>query len=173
MGITIRLAALVFILTAGVFYACSDTVEENKEMQTEEPAPVQNKHELPVLALIDGEGNRVNLNAFKGRKVFVNLWATWCPPCREEIPSIEALAAKPGNENIAFVMLSLDENFDVARQFAKANKMKLQVYYPAEKLPALFNVEGIPATFIFNELGQLVKQVNGSEDYSKMNIMDY
>jgi hypothetical protein len=76
------------------------------------------------------------------------------------------LAAKAGNENIAFVMLALDEKFAVARQFATTNKMKLPIFYPAEKLPALFNVEGIPVTFIFNEQGQLVKQVNGSEDYN-------
>jgi thiol-disulfide isomerase/thioredoxin len=165
MRIPIRLSA--FVLTAGIFYACSSAVEENKEMQTEVSAPVQNKpEELPALALIDIAGNTVNLTSFKGRKVFVNLWASWCPPCREEIPSIEALAAKAGNENIAFVMLALDEKFAVARQFATTNKMKLPIFYPAEKLPALFNVEGIPVTFIFNEQGQLVKQVNGSEDYN-------
>jgi thiol-disulfide isomerase/thioredoxin len=76
--------------------------------------------------------------------------ATWCPPCRAEIPSIENLASKVDKEKAVFIMLSLDENFEVAKKFAKSENLKVPVYYPAEKLPALFNTDGIPATFILN-----------------------
>ena len=62
-------------------------------------------------------------------------------------------------------MLSLDENFDLARNFANKNKMQLPVYYPAEGLPSMFNTDGIPATFIFNEKGELIKANNGMDDY--------
>jgi thiol-disulfide isomerase/thioredoxin len=78
--------------------------------------------------------------------VFVNLWATWCPPCRAEIPSIETLADKVDKNSAVFIMLSLDENFEVAKKFAKAENLQIPVYYPAERLPALFKTEGIPAT---------------------------
>ncbi len=62
-------------------------------------------------------------------------------------------------------MLSLDNNFEVAKKFAAAQGLQVPVYYPAEKLPDLFNTDGIPATFIFNEKGDLVKQNNGADDY--------
>ena len=62
-------------------------------------------------------------------------------------------------------MLSLDESFVMAKEFAKANRMQLPVYYAAEALPAIFNTEGIPATFIFNEKGELIKMNNGMDDY--------
>ena len=62
-------------------------------------------------------------------------------------------------------MLSLDENFELAKNFAKKNNMQLPVYYPAEGLPAIFKTDGIPATFIFDEKGGLMKQNNGMDDY--------
>ena len=108
---------------------------------------------LPAFNMTDANGNTVNLSSFKGKKVFVNLWATWCPPCRAEIPSIEGLASKADKEHAVFIMLSLDENFEVAKKFANAEKLTVPVFYPAEKLPKLFNTDGIPATFIFDENG--------------------
>lgn len=115
--------------------------------------------------MTDVNGNTTDLQSLKGKKVFVNLWAPWCPPCRAEIPSIEALYSKTDKEKVVFLMLSLDENFDLAKQFAKAKNLQSPVYYPAEKLPAMFNTDGIPATFIFNEKGELIKQNNGADDY--------
>ena len=115
--------------------------------------------------MTDVNGNVINTNDFKGKKVFVNLWASWCPPCRAEIPSIEKLKTKADPQKVAFVMLSLNKNFEVAKEFAKSINIQLPVYYPVEKLPELFNIEGIPATFIFNEKGELIKANNGADDY--------
>ncbi len=120
---------------------------------------------LPAFKLLSANGIIINLADFKGKRVFINLWATWCPPCKAEIPSIEKLYSKVDKTNTVFVMLSLDESFVMAKEFAKANRMKLPVYYAAEVLPAIFNTEGIPVTFIFNEKGELIKMNNGMDDY--------
>ena len=69
-------------------------------------------------------------------------------------------------------MLSLDQNFDLAKAYAKANKINLPVYYPAENLPDMFNTEGIPATFIFNENGELIKANMGAEDYNTQSYLE-
>jgi thiol-disulfide isomerase/thioredoxin len=120
---------------------------------------------LPTFKVMAMDGSTVNLADLKGKKVFVNLWATWCPPCREEIPSIEKLNDKVDKQKVAFVMLSLDENINLPKRFAAAHQMKLPVFYPAEGLPAIFKTDGIPATFIFNEKGELIKANNGMDDY--------
>ncbi|MGZ8551292.1 MAG: TlpA family protein disulfide reductase, partial [Chitinophagaceae bacterium] len=91
---------------------------------------------------------------------------SWCPPCRAEMPSIEALAGKLSNANTEFVLLSLDEKFELAKNYVSKANLTLPVYYPAEKLPALFVTEGIPATFIFDENGNLIKQNNGADNYN-------
>lgn len=120
---------------------------------------------LPTFKIVDLEGKAFNLADFKGKKVFVNLWASWCPPCRAEIPSIEKLYSKIDKSKAVFVLLSLDNDFETAVKFAAKNKMTSPVFYPAENLPALFNVQGIPATFIFGEKGNLLTQIEGGDDY--------
>lgn len=166
----IKLIALI-ALTFAVLTSCNNTspdidtsiVENTKALQTSGThAPAA----LPSFQLTDANGAVMNLADLKGKKVFVNLWATWCPPCRVEMPSIEKLYKKVDKEKVIFIMLSLDQNFDLAKQFIKTNKLKLPVYYPAENLPELFNTEGIPATFIFNEKGELIKSNEGMDDYN-------
>lgn len=119
---------------------------------------------LPPFTLQNVNGEGVNLQSFKGKKVFVNLWATWCPPCRAEMPSIERLSKQVDPEKVAFVMLSLDD-FNKAKSFVQQKKLDLPIYYPGENLPELFNVQGIPVTFIFNEKGELIRRIDGGEKY--------
>jgi thiol-disulfide isomerase/thioredoxin len=121
---------------------------------------------MPSFKMLTVDNKMVNLSSLKGKKVFVNLWATWCPPCRAEIPSIEKLATKTDKNKVAFVMLALDNQFEKAISYAAKNKMALPIYYPAENLPPLINVEGIPTTFVFDEQGKLIHQQVGSVDYN-------
>jgi thiol-disulfide isomerase/thioredoxin len=166
----IKLIALIG-LTLTIFTACTNTspdidtsiVEDTQALQTNyEPVPPS----VPSFQLTAADGSIINLADLKGKKVFVNLWATWCPPCRVEMPSIEKLYKKVNKEKVAFVMLSLDENFELAKRFVKTNHLQLPVYYPAENLPAMFNTGAIPATFIFNEKGELIKANKGMDDYN-------
>ena len=64
-------------------------------------------------------------------------------------------------------MLSLDDNFDKAKNYAVKQNMQAPIYYPAQNLPELLNTESIPATYIFNENGELVKHNIGTDDYSR------
>lgn len=121
---------------------------------------------LPSFTVQNVKGEAVNMQSFKGKKVFVNLWATWCPPCRREMPSIQKLAQSVDSSKVAFVMLSLDDDFNKAKSYVQKQKIGLPVYYPGENLPELFNVPGIPVTFIFNENGELVRRIDGGDDYN-------
>jgi thiol-disulfide isomerase/thioredoxin len=98
------------------------------------PAPASTSP-LPSFNIQDERGKQVNLQSFKGKKVFVNLWASWCPPYRREMPSIEKLAQSVDTGKVAFIMLSLDDTFDKAIKFAENQKLQLPIYYPAENLP--------------------------------------
>lgn len=121
---------------------------------------------LPQFQMVDAAGKQVELQSFKGKKVLVNLWATWCPPCRAEMPSIEKLYQAVDKENVQFVLLSLDNDFETAKQYVQKNNLSVPVYYPAGPLPNLFSVNGIPTTFIFDEAGALLAQREGSENYN-------
>jgi thiol-disulfide isomerase/thioredoxin len=126
-----------------------------------------NSVSLPAAQLINEKGEVVDLSSFKGKKVFVNLWATWCPPCVAEMPSIQELYNQTRSSNTEFVMLSLDKNFDIAKQWALQKKYNLPLYFASGDLPEALQVAGIPTTFIFDEEGNLIFNHVGSEDYSR------
>jgi thiol-disulfide isomerase/thioredoxin len=165
--IIITWALFVFVLTS-----CSNNQKEENSSAAEEQqrnstdsnmatAAVQ----LPSFSIQDVNGSIVNMQSLKGKKVFVNLWASWCPPCKREMPSIEKLYHAVDSNKVKFVLISFDDQFELAKKYVTSKKLKLPIYYPTENPPALFNVQGIPATFIFNEKGELIKQIEGMENY--------
>ena len=155
------LAVLVAACNANEAESTTKETLENTEVTTPLPATPQ----MPAFTMLDAKGQTIDLQQFAGKKVFVNLWATWCPPCRVEMPSIQKLYQSVDKEKTAFVMLSLDDDFEKAKQYVANNKLDLPIYYPSGAQPDLFNVRGIPATFIFDEKGQLIKTTEGSDNY--------
>lgn len=129
------------------------------------PAPVAAAGVMPAFKMMDERGQEVSLESFKGKKVVVNIWASWCPPCRAEMPSLQSLHGKLDKDKVAFVLLSVDDSPEDAGEFKATQKLQLPVYFPGEQLPSLFNVQAIPSTFIFNEKGELIKRMDGMDDY--------
>jgi thiol-disulfide isomerase/thioredoxin len=165
--INIKIIIALSAIALKTLAACSSS-DVKKEPVADKPAShtqVNAIAVIPAFTMQDAMGKTIDLQSLKGKKVFVNLWAVWCPPCRREMPSIAALYAKADKQKTVFIMLSLDENFQSSLDFMKKNKLDLPVYFPSEKLPAMFDIDGIPATFIFNEAGELIKQNNGADDY--------
>ncbi len=159
----------ISLLSLLAIYGCNqaavDLPPEAENQKTTIADSVAPNIHLPAFKMVDVKGRPFNLAGFKGKKVFVNLWASWCPPCRAEIPSIEQLYNKVDKSKAAFVLLSLDSDFETAVTFAAEHKLASPVYYPAENLPSLFNVQGIPVTFVFDEEGALLSQIEGGDDY--------
>jgi thiol-disulfide isomerase/thioredoxin len=120
----------------------------------------------PAWKLQDLNGKPVRSDQFKGKIVIVDFWATWCPPCREEIPGYIELQKKYGNEGVVIVGVSLDQGGPaVVKPFAA----KYQINYPLvmgdEQIVAAFGgVEGIPTTFLIDRSGQIRDRKVGSEE---------
>ena len=154
-----------------LFASCSDNQKEQKDVTVNDQQNTTDSNMasanvlLPSFSIQDINGDVVNLQSLKGKKLFVNLWASWCGPCKREIPSIEKLSQSVDNSKVQFLLISLDDKFEFAKKYFSSKGYKLPIYYPTENPPALFNVQGIPATFIFNENGELIKRVDGSENY--------
>ncbi|MCI1186318.1 TlpA family protein disulfide reductase [Hymenobacter sp. DH14] len=117
------------------------------------------------LTMLTPEGKAVNLSDLRGKAVFVNLWASWCPPCRAEMPGIEALYKKVDKSKVAFVMLSLDEAPAKAQKFFKSQGYTFPLYFRASELPAPFDSNTIPSTVILGPDGQLAARHDGMADY--------
>ena len=168
----IKAILIVFALFIVTVAACTTSVNKNEVVDTNSSSQATNASiVLPAFSVQDASGNKINLQLLKGKKVFVNLWASWCPPCKAEMPSIAALYNKLDKNKIVFVLLSVDEKFQSSLDFMNKNNLNLPVYFPTQPLPDLFNTGGIPVTFIFNEKGELIKQNNGVEDYDTIEYL--
>jgi thiol-disulfide isomerase/thioredoxin len=160
---------MAVVMLTGLFSACSNNKnEENagKTTQVDNSKVYSNSSMAPAFSIKDMNNNEVNLREIRGKKLFVNLWATWCPPCKREMPTIAQLYQSVDTNKVAFLMISLDDMYTKAKAFADTTQLRLPFFYPSDKLPILFNVETIPSTFIFNEKGEIIKRVEGSEDYN-------
>ena len=112
-------------------------------------------------AFEDLNGRPATFDRFRGRAVFLNIWATWCGPCLTELPSIVNLAADPRLKDVAFVAMSVDESPETLRRFVAERKLTLPVYR-ATSLADAFQTAGIPATFVIAPDGTIVGSLVGS-----------
>ncbi len=117
--------------------------------------------------LSDLNGNQVNFEEFKGKTVFLNFWATWCPPCIAEMPDIHALYQDmKDNENVVFAMVSLDQDVEKARSFIERKEFEFPVYQLASRRPAVFQSQSIPTTFIISPEGKILAKHSGMAKYN-------
>lgn len=135
----------------------------------------------PVLSAADydfsmenANGKIISLNDFRGDVVFVNVWASWCPPCVAEMPTIETLRENvSSNDNIRFILLSLDEERQKAVEFMENKDFDLPYYFPASGLPDEFLSEYLPTTYVISKKGQVVYKQEGIADYSSANFAQW
>jgi len=120
-------------------------------------------------------GEVIDFNQFKGKVVFINLWATWCPPCRVEMPSIQELYNGVDKEKIQFVLLSMDRNDDLPKivKYVEKNKYTFPVYQPNGYLPDLLQVPSIPTTFIIDKNGNVVSKKVGTTNFNTGKFKSY
>lgn len=115
------------------------------------------------LSFRDSQNNIVSLNQLKGKVVIINLWATWCPPCLAEMPSLDQLYKDfSGNNKIVFLSVDIDGNLKASGKFLAKRKYSLPLYQLNSALPNALNTKSIPTTIILDKAGKLVnKHVGG------------
>jgi peroxiredoxin len=111
----------------------------------------------PAWRLPDLAGKPVSSEDFKGKIVVFDFWATWCPPCREEIPGYIELQKQYGKDGVVFVGVSIDQGGpEVVKAFAEKNGMNYPLVMADENIAAAFGgVEAIPTTFLIDREGQI------------------
>ena len=125
--------------------------------------------------LRDLDGHEVSLSSMRGKVVFLNLWATWCEPCRREMPSIEALYEKFGKDK-SFAILAVSEDSDGSKAVApyvKQSGYKFEILLdPRNDVGEAYNVSGIPETFVIDRDGRIVAHHLGPYDWANPDIRD-
>ena len=114
----------------------------------------------------DAKGYEVKLSELKGKVVFVNFWATWCPPCIKEMPSIQTLHDNFKEQNVVFLMVDVDGKYDKSKAFMDRNKYTLPVYIPAGPISDKYLGNAVPTTLVFDKQGNLAQRIVGGVDYA-------
>lgn len=124
--------------------------------------------------LADLNGKVVPFESLRGKVVFLNVWATWCPPCIAEMPGIQKLYNSVDTSRIAFVMLSVDEGgLQKVKKFIDRKGYTFPVYTPLSGIPAAFQSSAIPTTFILSPQGTLVARQEGMANYNTQKMRDF
>jgi len=129
----------------------------------------------PDFTVRDLAGQEVKLSSLKGKVVLVNFWATWCPPCREEIPSMVKLNQSMSGKQFQMLAISIDEGGKAAvENFFKKSGMTLPAFLDTEGAVARsYGTTGVPETFIVDKTGIIQKKIVGGMDWSSPDVIAY
>jgi len=116
-------------------------------------------------ALADGKAK--SLADYKGQVVLLNVWATWCAPCRVEMPSIEHLHQEYGPQGLKIVAVSIDEaSAEVVREFIRERGFTFPILLdPSRDIERIYQTTGVPESFVLNREGVIVKKVIGATEW--------
>jgi cytochrome c biogenesis protein CcmG/thiol:disulfide interchange protein DsbE len=156
------IAAIVVLGILGYGYLSDSSAtlladEQSKKGNNEESQEEPKKFEAPDFTLKNIDGEEVSLSDYKGKIVFINFWATWCPPCREEVPAFVELQEEFGKDTLVILGISLDQgDLSVVPKFAKDYNINYEVLYgDANVVRKYGGITGIPTTFIVDRDGYI------------------
>ena len=133
-----------------------------------ELTPLATPIKAPAFQLADMDGKKYSLESYRGKVVIVNFWATWCPPCRREIPSMEALHQAFQGE--AFAILAINEWETEDHVFAFMGELPVEPSFPIlfdldSEVAQSFGVKGLPTTLLLDTQGMIVYRAVGGRDF--------
>ena len=130
--------------------------------------PVEAGSRAPDFTAFDvNTRDTVSLAQYKGKVVLVNVWATWCEPCRGELPSLERLQRQLGPEGLTILAVSIDEADDgVVKKFAQDFGLTFRILHDRSRaIERIYQTTGYPESFVLNRDGQIVKKVIGAAQW--------
>ncbi|RLB69857.1 MAG: TlpA family protein disulfide reductase [Deltaproteobacteria bacterium] len=153
---------IVVLLTVFLLVGCDNSTSE-------QPLTKVN-HESKLAAdftLTNMQGEQVSLSQYRGKVVILNFWATWCPPCREEMPSMERLYQKYKDQGLVILAVSADENGKKAvSQFLQKTPYSFPILLDSDNIAQnAYGVFRFPESFIIDRNGMVVKKIIGGRDW--------
>ena len=125
----------------------------------------------PDFTLTTTDGKTLKLSDYKGKGVIVNFWATWCPPCRAEIPDMVELQKEYENKGFSFIGIAVSDEEEKVKAFVTAQKMNYPVAMGTKELAISYGkftqegaIRGIPTSFVINGKGEIVDYFVGGRD---------
>lgn len=144
------------LVSTGLFKAEIKKGDMNKSLQ-----------EAATFSFTDSLGNTVAISELKGKVLFINFWASWCPPCRAEMPSLEELYKKLKDDNrFVFLFINEDEDRNKAIRYFEKNNFTMPLYYRVGQVSDEIFSGTLPTTVVINKEGKVVLKHEGMAKYN-------
>lgn len=141
----------------------------NAEIKNEK---IINQPSAPEFSFVDSNGTTISSSSLKGKVVFINFWASWCPPCRAEMPSLNKLYSKLKNDNrLVFLFVNEDDDKSKAIQYIQKNNLSIPIYSHSRFPPEIFSGT-LPTTVILNKEGAIVLKHEGIAGFDNDTFID-
>lgn len=145
----------------------SDTETTDSQNSTETAEPESRTYQAPDFTVIDYSGAEVNLSDYFGKPIVLNFWASWCPPCKEEMPDFNAAAQE--HTDIQFLMVNMTdgdrETVEIAKEYVEAQGFNFPVFFDTELSAATaYGAYSLPTTYFIDGDGNLTTYANGMID---------
>ncbi len=159
---------LVLIVVASGFLLMSTLTSSATPPQ---PLVATDGKKAPDFTLTTTDGKTLKLSDFKGKGVIVNFWATWCPPCRAEIPDMVELQKEYESKGFSFIGIAVSDQEEKVKAFVESQKMNYPVAMGTPELAMSYGkftkegtIRGIPTSFVINGKGEIVDYFVGGRD---------
>ena len=130
--------------------------------------------QAPEFRLTADDGSGVSLADFRGKFVLLNFWATWCPPCIEEIPSLNLIHERLSDQGLVVLGVSVDEDKDEYDRFLERARVRFPtVRDPERRVSTLFGTLKYPETYLIDPEGIVIRKYVGPQDWSRPEIFNY
>jgi peroxiredoxin len=160
----VKTAILIVILGGAAYFA----------WRQRQPPPLAVGDNVPDFAVPAFPSGLLELRNYRGQIVVLNLWATWCPPCVEETPSLEAFAEKMREQGVIVLSVSVDDDLSALRDFVQKNHLSYPVGRdPDRSLSARFGTYQFPETYILDRRGRLAEKVVGAMDWNDPRMQNF
>ena len=124
--------------------------------------------------MVDADGKAVSMDDLKGKVVFMNFWATWCPPCIAEMPTIQVLYDKfKDDKDVVILTVEVEGKREKVAKFMARKKLSIPVVYPNSDIPKDFFNGSLPTTVILDKEGNIAHTTVGMADYSGKDVEDF
>jgi len=167
------LKILIFLICFNIFSSIAQTTEDvplNNIVINEIPRPISS------LIFEDFSGNEINLNNYRGKLVILNFWATWCAPCKKEMPSLDVLYRNEDFKNLKIFAVNMEKPnvIKTKKFFTNLNIKKLEIFFDSNfNFVKEFKLKGVPTTVLINKRGEEFAKIIGEVDFRNKNFLKW
>ena len=164
-SIILWITAIILVITAVYTinnYNAKSITAKNPAQQNQQEQDKTNLMDNYDFTLEDLNGNKVTLSQLKGKKVFLNFWATWCPPCKAEMPDIEKLYQETKDSDLVILAVNAGDDKKTVQDFIAKNNYNFSVLLDSDgEVSQLYQVTGIPTSYFIDTEGYLDDGTSG------------